>query len=127
MMSIFVSLLKVARRYRVLFQVMFFMVLGLGVYLGMRPAPPPAAYSWMAVLYHAGGLFACTLLSWLAFPRWYWWLRGLLMFAVGVAVEYAQSFHPTRSADMADIYANSAGVATGLLCIWVFLRVARSR
>lgn len=107
-------------RFRTAFKILFFAVLGLGIYLGMTPAPPAALPGWNAYFYHAGGLFACTVLNFLAFPRWYWWVRGLLMFLVGVAVEYVQSFHPTRMADITDIYANSAGVLVGLVLIWGF-------
>lgn len=107
-------------RYRIVFKILFFAVLGLGLYLGMSPNPPPATAGWHAYFYHAGGLFACTILNFLAFPRWYWWVRGLLMFMVGVAVEYVQSFHPTRSADITDIYANTGGVLLGLVLIGVF-------
>lgn len=109
-------------RYRWFYRVVFFVVLALGMYLGMRPSPPPTPikFSFVDSVYHAGGLFVCTILSYMAFPSWRWWLRGLLMFAVGVAVEYVQSFHPTRSADIHDIYANTVGVATGLMVIFAF-------
>ncbi|WGK60380.1 VanZ family protein [Halopseudomonas sp. SMJS2] len=114
-----ISLFRHWTRYRLLYKILFFSVLFLGMYLGMRPGPPPTPFKFNMVysLYHAGGLFTCTLLSYLAFPRWRWWLRGVLMFSVGVAVEFVQSFHPTRSADIHDIYANSVGVGAGLLVI----------
>lgn len=114
------SLSVVWTRYRLLFKIAFFSLLALGLYLGMRPTPPPTAYDWQASLYHGGGLFTLTLLSALAFPSWPWWFRALFMFAVGVAVEYVQSFHPTRTADWADIYANSTGIAIGLLFLGVY-------
>ncbi|WVM88239.1 hypothetical protein UMZ34_18755 [Halopseudomonas pachastrellae] len=85
------------RTWRPWFVVGFFALLALGLYLGMRPTPPPAAYSWQASLYHGGGIFALTLLSFLAFARWPWWLRAVLLSLVGVAVELVQSLHPTRS------------------------------
>ena len=114
-----INLLRHWSRYRLLYRILFFSVLFLGMYLGMRPGPPPTPlkFSYVDSVYHAGGLFVCTLLSYLAFPRWRWWLRGVSMFAVGVAVEYVQSFHPTRSADIHDIYANSVGVGAGLLAL----------
>ena len=89
------------------------------MYLGMRPGPPPTPFRFSMVdsVYHAGGLFVCTLLSYPAYPKWRWWWRGAFMFAVGVAVEYVQSFHPTRSAELGDIYANTLGVALGLLAV----------
>lgn len=107
-------------RYQLIFKVLFFAVLGLGIYLGMHPSPPPTSASWHGPFYHAGGLFACTILSVLTYPRWRWWVRGLLMFAVGVMIEYVQSYHPTRSADFGDILVNSVGVAAGLVCIYAF-------
>jgi VanZ family protein len=121
------TLMRHWARYRTAFRVLFFTVLGVGLYLGMSPTPPPVSASWHSYFYHAGGLFACTILNFLAFPRWYWWVRGLAMFLVGVAVEYVQSFHPTRSADIHDIYANSAGVLVGLVLIWGFQWWRRSR
>ncbi|MEZ2744875.1 VanZ family protein [Halopseudomonas bauzanensis] len=113
------NLLRHWARYRLPYKVLFFSVLFLGMYLGMRPGPPPTPFKFNMIdsIYHAGGLFVCTLLSYLAFPRWRWWLRGVLMFSVGVAVEFVQSFHPTRSADIHDIYANSVGVVAGLLVV----------
>lgn len=111
-------------RYRLVFQILFFVVLGLGLYLGMRPGAPPTPFKFNMVdsVYHAGGLFVCTLLSYPAFPRWRWWLRGAFMFAVGVAVEYVQSFHPTRTADIHDIYANTVGVVLGVVVVWLWQR-----
>ena len=116
-------------RYRLLYRALFFLVLCLGMYLGMRPGPPPTPFKFSMVdsLYHAGGLFVCVILSYMAFPGWRWWLRGLLMFAVGVAVEFVQSFHPTRSADIHDIYANSVGVAAGLISIWAWQCYSRRK
>ena len=108
--------------YRLLFQILFYSVLALGMYLGMRAEQPPTPIKFNGIdsVYHAGGLFVCTLLSYLAHPQWRWWWRGAFMFAVGVAVEYVQSFHPTRTADIHDIYANSVGVAIGLSMILVW-------
>src|SRR5690606_19033222 len=89
----------------------------LRTYLGMRPAPPPVPFTFSMIdsVYHTGGLLVCTLLSYPAFPRWGRWWRAGFMFAVGLAVEYVQSFHPTRSPDIHDISANTAGVAAGML------------
>lgn len=106
-------------RYRLLYRIAFFAVLLLGLYLGMRPGPPPTPIKFNMVdwVYHAGGLFVCTLLSYLAYPGWRWWARGAFMFAVGLAVEGVQSFHPTRSPDIHDIYANTVGVGIGMLMV----------
>lgn len=122
----FLRTLRFWVRYRWLFQLVFFGVLGLGLYFGMRPTQAPVAYYWMPVWYHIIGLFVCTWLSYLAFPRWRWWVRGGLMFSVGIAIEYVQSLHPQRVADLNDIYANTLGVAAGLItlaiCRWLVRR-----
>lgn len=114
-------------RYRLVFKVLFFAVLGLGIYLGMNPVPPPTSASWHGDFYHAGGLFACTILSFFAYPHWRWWARGALMFLVGVAIEAVQHFHPTRSANLLDIQVNTGGLAAGLLVIFMFQLVYRRR
>lgn len=114
---------RLMARYSLWFKLVFFAVLALGLYLGMSPSPPPTAYSWQASGYHAGGIFALTLLSFTAFPRWRWWFRAIFMTLVGVAVELVQSLHPTRSPDWSDILANSSGLAAGLLVIAIYLLV----
>lgn len=114
------TLLRLWVRYRFIFKIAFFALLALGLYLGMRPTPAPAIYSWQATFYHAGGLFSLTILSYLAFPHWRWWFRAIFMFSVGVSVEYVQSFHPTRTADWNDIYVNCGGIVAGLFCLGLF-------
>lgn len=107
------------QRFRLFYQVLFYTVLGLGVYLGIRPeAPPtPVRFSSIDTVYHAGGLLVCTILSYPAHPRWRWWRRGLFLFGVGIAIEYAQSYSG-RTPDSGDIYANTIGVVAGLLVMW---------
>src|SRR5690606_2051426 len=106
-------------RYRLVYQALFFSVLLLGIYLGMRPAPPPVPFKFSMIhsVYHAGGVFVCTLLCCPAFRRWRRWCRAGFMFAVGLPVEYVQSFHPTRSPDIHDIYAHAVGVGIGMLMV----------
>jgi VanZ family protein len=99
------------------FRMLFFAVLILALYLGLRPSPTSVAYSFISNLYHAGGLFALILLSYLSFPRWYWWARGLFIFALGAGIEYVQSFHPMRVADWFDLVFNGIGVVSGWLVI----------
>ncbi|WP_022964463.1 VanZ family protein [Halopseudomonas pelagia] len=104
-------------QWRPLFKVLFFAVLTLALYLGLRPSPTPASYTWVSDLYHAGGLFSLMLLSYLSFPRWYWWARGLAIFGLGAVIEYVQSFHPMRVADWFDLVVNGVGVVVGWLVI----------
>lgn len=116
-------------RFRLLYRMLFFITLTTGIYLGVHPSPPSAAFRLNLVdsAYHAGGLFACTLLSYIAYPRWRWMGRGFSMFALGIAIEYVQSFHPTRSAELGDIYANTAGVLLGLSVVWLWQRQSTTR
>ncbi|WP_339651717.1 hypothetical protein [Halopseudomonas pelagia] len=118
--GMWLNLKRLWMRYRVIFKVLFFAVLCLGIYLGVNPTPPPTSASWHGDFYHAGGLFACTILSFLAYPRWRWWLRGALMFLVGLAIEGVQVFHSTRSAELIDLQVNTGGLAAGLLVIFLF-------
>ncbi len=111
---------RLIARYSLWFKLAFFALLALGLYLGMSPSPPPAAYSWQASGYHAGGIFALTVLSFTAFPRWRWWFRAAFMTLVGVAVELVQSLHPTRSPDWWDIASNTTGLCAGLLVIGIY-------
>lgn len=77
----------------------------------------------MPLALHLTGMFGCTLISFLAFPRWRWWLRGLLMLALGVGIEFGQGWQPSRTVDQQDIIANSAGVLVGLIVIAILRRV----
>lgn len=111
------SIVRFWLKWRTVFKILFFITLAMAVYLGMRASPTPAPQVWMSGFYHTSGMFALTVLSYLAFPRWYLWARGLSLFSLGGLIEYVQSFHPMRVADWADIQANGAGVAAGLVCI----------
>jgi len=106
-------------RFRPVFKALFFAVLSLGVYLGVTSGPS-GGYGVAAPLLHAGGLFTCTILSYLGFPKWRWWFRGGLVFSAGVFIEAAQYFNPRRYADINDLYVNAVGVVSALLLIWAW-------
>jgi VanZ family protein len=48
-----------------------------------------------------------------------------VLLAYGALIEVLQSFTPTRSAEWADLLADSAGIALGLLLVATWLRLAR--
>ncbi|GGI97045.1 VanZ family protein [Halopseudomonas pertucinogena] len=116
------------QRFRWFYLILFYTVLGLGIYLGIRPeAPPtPIRFSSVDTVYHAGGLLVCTILSYPAHPRWRWWWRGLFLFGVGVVIECIQGYS-SRTPDMADIYANTGGVLAGLAVLWAGRKIRWSR
>ncbi|SDR98990.1 VanZ like family protein [Halopseudomonas xinjiangensis] len=109
-------------QHRSTFQIMFVAVVALGMFFGMRPTPPFGSGQWLMTSFHMAGLLVCTLLSYLAFPRWRWWLRFGMMSGVGLSVEFVQYFHPTRSADLDDLFANTIGVVMGLVAIAMWQR-----
>lgn len=107
------------------YQFIFVLTLAIGLLLGIRPTPPLGGIHWLMTGLHVGGLFACTLLSYPAFPRWHAAKRFVVVFSVGLAVEFGQSFLPSRTADLSDLVANLLGVTLGLLFIVLWQRFAR--
>lgn len=107
------------------YQVLFVLTLAIGLLLGIRPTPPLGGIPWLMAGLHIGGLFACTLLSYPAFPRWHAIKRFVVVFSVGLAVEFGQSFLPSRTADLSDLVANLLGVMLGLLFIGVWQKLIR--
>lgn len=107
------------------YQVIFVLTLALGLLLGIRPTPPLGGIHWIMTGLHVGGMLACTLLSYPAFPRWHTIKRFVIVFSVGLAVEFGQSFLPSRTADLSDLMANLLGVTLGLLTIALWQKLAR--
>lgn len=107
------------------YQAAFVLVLATGLLLGIRPTPPLGGIHWIMTGLHVGGLFACTLLSYPAFPRWSAAKRFVIVFSVGLAVEFGQYFLPARTADVSDLLANMLGVSMGLLIIALWQRMSR--
>ncbi|SDU07958.1 VanZ family protein [Halopseudomonas salegens] len=116
-MTLWLQLSRTLVRYHRLYQLLFFMTLGAALYFGLRPHHAPPSHSWIPLTLHVSGMWFITLLSFLAFPRGYWWLHGLLLGALGTGIEFGQSFQPSRTVDLYDIYANLAGVALGILLV----------
>jgi len=67
---------------------------------------------------HAGAY--CLLTIWFAgiYGRHRHWLIGLLLFALGFALDLAQATTTTRSFDLADVAANAGGILLGLALAW---------
>lgn len=71
-------------------------------------------------LLHAGAYF--LLMIWFAglCQRWLYGMVGVLLVALGVALEFLQLGVPSRSLDPLDIAANSVGVLVGLgMALWL--------
>ena len=94
-------------------------------WLALSPAPPDGLDTGWDKLNHAGAFAALTLVAIFAFPRsqrslWLL-LAGLLCF--GGAIEIAQAFTPTRSAEWGDLLADAAGMAAGVFAAVLVTRI----
>ena len=98
-------------------------------WLALSPAPPDGLDTGWDKLNHAGAFAVLTLVASFAFPRsrhslWLV-LAGLLCY--GAAIEVAQSFTPTRSAEWGDLLADLIGMAAGAMLAMLIDRVAGER
>ncbi len=98
-------------------------------WLALSPAPPDGLDTGWDKLNHAGAFAALTVVAIFAFPRsrrslWLL-LAGLLCF--GGAIEIAQSFTPTRSAEWGDLLADAVGMAAGALAAVLITRIVLGR
>ncbi|QYJ80523.1 VanZ family protein [Shewanella acanthi] len=68
---------------------------------------------------HLGSFFCLSYLTFLAFkPKWYWLASVLTGYAI--LIELVQSRLPYRSASMADVVADLAGIALFYFCLWAY-------
>jgi VanZ family protein len=108
------------------------LLVGLAVtvsWLALSPAPPDGLDTGWDKLNHAGAFAALTVAAIFALPRsrrslWLL-LAGLLCF--GGAIEIAQSFTPTRSAEWGDLLADAVGMAAGVFAAMLFTRIVSGR
>ncbi len=108
------------RRWRWLLALLVLVV----TWLALSPASPDGLDTGWDKLNHAGAFAALTVVAIFAFPRsrhslWLL-LAGLLSF--GAAVEIAQAFTPTRSAEWSDLLADATGMAAGVFAAMVVTR-----
>lgn len=88
-------------------------------YLALTPIPPRELSTGWDKLNHFFAFAVLTLSSWLAFPS----TRGrlgwlcLAMVGYGAAIEVAQLFVPGRESEWGDLFADSLGVAVGVLMV----------
>ncbi len=98
-------------------------------WLALSPAPPEALDTGWDKLNHAGAFAVLTVVAIFALPRsprsLSWVLGGLLCF--GGAIEIAQSFTPTRSAEWGDLLADIVGMAVGGLAAMLLTRWAAAQ
>ena len=97
-----------------LWQLGFWLSLGIILYLTLTPNPPdPIKLRDIDKLYHFIGFVGFTTLFTLAFPRLKLWLVIPLAALLGVAIELAQLYIPHRGFSGWDIVADWLGVLSG--------------
>ncbi|WP_417775722.1 VanZ family protein [Stutzerimonas xanthomarina] len=83
---------------------------------GLKPEPVPQAFDQQDKLHHLLGFAALAFSMRLAFPA----LRVLwvvvLCLAAAILIEVGQGYQPHRLASVADMVANTLGVAVGCVC-----------
>ncbi|MFY9512129.1 MAG: VanZ family protein [Rubrivivax sp.] len=94
-------------------------------WLAFAPNPPPQADTGWDKANHALAFAALAFCAERGFGRQRWRLivAGLLTF--GVFIELVQSQIPGRSADLADLLGDAAGIAIGLLLATAWQRLRR--
>ena len=90
------------------------------VALGLAPDAGPSAD--VDEYAHAGAFLMIAFLFCATSPR-HPWLGMLAAFAMGTCIELAQIFVPGRTASLADIGANVAGVIAGAALFYLFVRM----
>jgi VanZ family protein len=84
------------------------------VFLSLTPHPPkPLDVPLADKLEHAMGYAVLAWWFFQLFPRERRWHIAVALFLLGVAIEIAQAFTPTRNFELADMVADGVGVAVG--------------
>jgi VanZ family protein len=96
-----------------------------GVAWAVRPLTPTSPEKWFLHADKLHHLWFFALLWWLSLRAGFAasWKLALALVAYGVGMELAQHFTPARSASLADVLADTAGVAAG----WWLTRAAALR
>ncbi|MDR7295415.1 MULTISPECIES: VanZ family protein [Roseateles] len=124
------ALLNLFIRQRALWRALLALLVAVILWLALSPAPPRTVDTGWDKANHAMAFAALGFVSvWALWPRprdWAWLALALLAF--GGAIEIAQSFLPPREGDWADLLADGAGIALGLLvALPITAMLARSR
>ncbi|OQX12533.1 MAG: VanZ family protein [Thiothrix lacustris] len=110
------------RQTRLLLKFLFVVLAGLGIVAALLPSGGQGL-PYADKLMHAGALFGFALLLDVATTRSFWRWQVPILLCYGVFIEIVQSFTTWRSASLADIAADAAGI--GLY--WLLWRLMLQR
>jgi VanZ family protein len=100
------------------------LMLGVTCWFAFAPHPPGLEFQDADKVQHFMAFSSLTLVACLGMAsgtrQAIWAALGMLMF--GIFIELVQSQLPTRTAEAADVLADSVGIAGGLLLLWLLRR-----
>lgn len=108
--------------WRFLCVIQFYFLLTIYTYLGLTPHPENSIPVFNDLLMHFAGYAAAAVSINFARPYWPAWQQALVLVLYSIAIEIAQHFNPPRTFSIADIIANTTGVALGLAIIFMLAR-----
>lgn len=95
----------------------------LGIVVALLPGVGGGGFPHADKLMHATALFGFAVLLDLATPRSFWRWKAPVLLSYGAFIELLQSFTTWRSASLADLAADAAGI----LLYWLLWRYAMQR
>ncbi|UUA74346.1 VanZ family protein [Cellvibrio sp. QJXJ] len=108
--------------WRFLCVIQFYLLLVIYTYLGLTPHPENSVPVFNDLLMHFAGYAVAAISINFARPYWPGWQQAVVLILYSIAIEIAQHFNPPRTFSIADIIANTTGVALGLAIIFILTR-----
>lgn len=105
---------------RVLPKLVFFVILLVLCFAGMRGEPVPEVFDNQDKLHHWAGFACLTVSAFLAFPRTRLIWLVVWALAVSMLIELEQSLMPLRTASLGDMLANALGILCGLVMMLIW-------
>jgi VanZ family protein len=103
----------------------FWIPFAVATYAAFAPEGVPMPFRVSDIVLHAAAFTYLTAALWFAHHAGGWgWKPAAWMMAYGVAIEFIQSFEPTRSAEIKDLVVDAVGILAGLgVYRWIVVRL----
>jgi len=109
-------------KYRDIWLYLGYFWVSITIYVCLMPNPPsPSSFEFGDKLMHMAGYIGLFLWFSQIYDRQYHWYPALGLILLGVFIEFAQSLTVYRSFEIADMFANTAGVLLGWLLAGTFI------